>query len=671
MSKLKTPLVTAIVSTYASECFMEGCLANLVGQTIFDDMEIIVIDAASPENEGDIVRSYQERYSNIRYIRTPERIGLYPAWNIGIREAKGKYLTNANTDDRKHPQCIEKLVKALEEDHEFVLAYSDCVITDEANCEFSEGREIGRFDWLDHDHLNLIRRCEIGPMPLWRASLHEEIGLFDEYFIGAGDYEFWLRASQKHRFIHLKEDLGLYLQHDNNLETRNMRRKLNEEYYIKSTYIKSFLKDSSSSKLPALLTLHTDAVKSFVRNQKSVTAEQLNLFEYHYYASALLLAKVGMVDDAIKMLDDWLHSVNVSKNIGHLLYALLLWQNEEVDTSAKMVSFVVSDNAHPELLARTLESIFKQQHENWELIVLSSDEELGGQLEKTFFDKLSALAKYPNLKGRIEALQDDKFHLLSYGHSDDNGISNTDEALQQVLNRVSGDYVCTLCSGEVLTPSYILKAVLKLGQDSEAGWVSPKALFFGTSAAPAWGVPFSLKQSLAEPPAPGASLFRYNAWKDLQNSSSVFSTFEKWGLWLALAEHGWKGLSLADFGVIINIVHINDLLAEKQRALHTVITEHPWWYSVKGAGEVAVKSEAVAQYDNAVDKRQRAEVVRTLMSESGNNSSVDSGKFRLALHYWKKKKTDKALELLEQILSDNSDNSEAAELKKIIIAASV
>ena len=670
MSKLKTPLVTAIVSTYASERFMEGCLANLVGQTIFDDMEIIVIDAASPENEMDIVRSYQERYSNIRYIRTPERIGLYPAWNIAIREAKGKYLTNANTDDRKHPQCIEKLVKILEDDSEAVLAYSDCVITDEANCEFNERRVIGRFDWLDYDHLNLIRKCEIGPMPLWRASLHEEIGLFDEYFIGAGDYEFWLRASQKYRFIHLKEDLGLYLQHDNNLETRNMQRKLKEEYYIKSTYIKSFLEDSSSLDLSALLSLHTDAVKSFVQDQKSVTTDQLNLFEYHYYASALLLAKIGMVDDAIKMLEDWLHSVNVSKNIGHLLYALSLWKKVEGDTSAKEVSFVVSDNAHPELLARTLESIFKQKHENWELFILSSAEELGGKSEKYFSDRLSALVKYPDLKGRIEALQGDKLHLLSYGRSNDNNISNIDEALQQALIRASGDYVCTLCSGEVIMPSYISKAVLKLDQDSEAGWVSPKTLFFGTSAVPAWGVPFSVQQALADPPAPGASLFRRSAWEGLQSASSIFSTFGKWGLWIALAEHGWKGLFLADFGLIINIAHINDLLAERQRTLHAVVTGHPWWYSVQGAGEFTVKSEAVVQYNNASDKRQRAEVVRILKSESCK-SSVDSGQFRLALHYWKKKKTDKALELLEQILSDNSDNSEAAELKKIILAASV
>ena len=656
MPNFENPLVTAIVSTYASERFIDGCLANLVGQTFFENMEVIVIDAASPENEGDIVRSYQERYPNIRYIRTPERIGLYPAWNIGIREAGGKYLTNANTDDRKHPQCIEKLVGALEENPESVLAYGDCTITGEANSEFGAGRATGRFDWLDYDHLNLMRRCEIGPMPLWRASLHDEIGLFDESFIGAGDYELWLRASRKHDFVHLKEDLGLYLQHEDNLETRNMQRKLNEEYYIKSTYLKSFFEDSLLN-LPSLLSYHTEAVNSFARERADITAEQLNPFEFHYYACALLMAKSGMVDDAIEMLNDWLSSINVSKNIGHLLYFLLLMQNAEVTASSRKVSFVVNDNAHPELLARSLESVFKQQHENWELLILSSAEEDADQVKNNFFARLSSLVRYCDIKGRIEALAEDNFHLLAYDPADIN------EAMEQALGRASGDYVCALCAGDVLIPSYIARAVLQLERESDAGWVSPRTLFFGPAAVPAWGMPFALQQALVEPPAPGASLFRRSAWKELQNSSSFFSTFEKWEFWLSLAENGWEGRAFAEFGIIVNVAQMDGLLAEKKKTLHAIIAGHPYWYSVQGTNQTEVRSEAVAGYEAADGRPGRAEFTKHLAAEPVH-SSFDSGKFRLAMHYWKKRKTDKVLGLLEQILSADPNDSAALELKK-------
>ena len=106
-SASETPLVSAIVSTYNAERFIRGCLEDLEAQTIADRLEIVVIDSGSPQNEGTIVREFQQRYDNILYIRTAQREGLYAAWNRGIQAARGKYITNANTDDR-HEASIEK-----------------------------------------------------------------------------------------------------------------------------------------------------------------------------------------------------------------------------------------------------------------------------------------------------------------------------------------------------------------------------------------------------------------------------------------------------------------------------------------------------------------------------------------------------------------------------------
>ena len=119
------PLLSAIVSTYNSERFLRGCLEDLERQTIANELEIVVVDSASQEDEGAIVKEFQERYSNLVYIRTQERETLYRAWNRGIKAASGKYVTNANVDDRHRADAMEILVQTLEENPDVTLVYAD------------------------------------------------------------------------------------------------------------------------------------------------------------------------------------------------------------------------------------------------------------------------------------------------------------------------------------------------------------------------------------------------------------------------------------------------------------------------------------------------------------------------------------------------------------------
>ena len=203
-------LVSAIVSTYNAERFLRGKLEDLEAQSITGELEIIVIDSASPQNERAIVAEFQARYPNIRYLRTEKRETVYQAWNRGVRMATGEFVTNANTDDRLRPDAYETLVRALREHPECVLAYPDMRITEQENATFEAHAPLGFRDWPPYDRLALLELCCIGPFPLWRRSLHDEIGYFDERYKSAADYEFWLRAALKHDFIHVPEFLGLY-----------------------------------------------------------------------------------------------------------------------------------------------------------------------------------------------------------------------------------------------------------------------------------------------------------------------------------------------------------------------------------------------------------------------------------------------------------------------------
>lgn len=230
-------LVSAIVSTFNAARFMRGCMEDLEGQTISDKIEIIIVDSGSEQNEGDIIRELQQRYPNIRYTRTDKRESVYAAWNRGIRLANGKYITNANTDDRHRASAFARMAQVMEMRPEIALVYADVFKTETENETFERFTEAGRYRWYDWDRQVLLAKgCFIGPQPMWRRSVHDLYGYFDESLNTSGDFEFWLRISQTLDFHHIREPLGLYLVNPDSVEHRNRRLKDAEDVRILSLY---------------------------------------------------------------------------------------------------------------------------------------------------------------------------------------------------------------------------------------------------------------------------------------------------------------------------------------------------------------------------------------------------------------------------------------------------
>jgi len=209
-------LVSAIVSTYNSQESIRGCIENLESQTIADKLEIIVVDSGSQQNEQAVVAELQQKYDNIKYIKTAQRETIYAAWNKAVKAATGKYITNANTDDRRYEDALEIMANALDRDPDGVLVYGDNEIIDAET-----GAVVGKTTRSDFTMARLLDHCFVGPQPMWRRELHDEFGYFDESFFSAGDYEFWLRIAQKYEFMYLTMVLGQYQRRSDSIEHSN------------------------------------------------------------------------------------------------------------------------------------------------------------------------------------------------------------------------------------------------------------------------------------------------------------------------------------------------------------------------------------------------------------------------------------------------------------------
>lgn len=229
------PLISVIVSSYCAENFMQECLEDLENQTVIEQMEIIVVDAASPEREGAIAARFQERHKNIFYLRTPMRIGVYAAWNLAVKLARGRYITPFSTNDRLRPEAYELLSQSLNTHPEIALVYGDTYITATPHQTFQKHDRLGIWQWPEYDYQQLLRQCSVGPHPMWRRELHDTIGYFDESYVALGDQDFWIRIGAKHQILHIPVVTGLYWRSPEGLSNREEiagpeERRLRETY---------------------------------------------------------------------------------------------------------------------------------------------------------------------------------------------------------------------------------------------------------------------------------------------------------------------------------------------------------------------------------------------------------------------------------------------------------
>ncbi|MFI8725097.1 glycosyltransferase [Micrococcus luteus] len=111
----RDPLVTVIVTTYAPDPEeLRHAVRSVLRQT-WTQLEVLLIDDASPDRDDELLDSLATEDDRIRVIRLEKNGGTYRARNIGILEARGHLVTGQDTDDWSHPQRIERQVRALKD----------------------------------------------------------------------------------------------------------------------------------------------------------------------------------------------------------------------------------------------------------------------------------------------------------------------------------------------------------------------------------------------------------------------------------------------------------------------------------------------------------------------------------------------------------------------------
>ena len=216
---MTSPKVSAIVSAYHAEKYLEQRLKNLAEQEVEGGHEVIVV-CQRDSQEFKIVKDWVSSDGNVPVVPhyTDDIPTVYAAWNLAIEQASGEYLTNCNSDDLLYPGALQALSTALNEHKAYSMSYFDW----ERVQKHGEA-PVGVFRFAEGELDKLMAGCFLGPGPMWRKSLHAKYGLFNPDFKSAGDYEFWLRlAYNGEKFYHVRgKPLGAHLEREDGVEHRS------------------------------------------------------------------------------------------------------------------------------------------------------------------------------------------------------------------------------------------------------------------------------------------------------------------------------------------------------------------------------------------------------------------------------------------------------------------
>jgi glycosyltransferase involved in cell wall biosynthesis len=210
-------LVSVIIPNHNGEKFVYDAVASALSQD-YSNIEVIVVDDGSTDDSKEILRAFQNRIQLI----TTANYGAATARNIGISNARGKFIAFLDSDDLWEQDKITlQMEMMLAGDYDLIYCSGRDFDLNGLNGEISKAQYSGNcYDYFKQfpSRAIIIQGCSSA---LIRASLLQSSGVFDEKFSGAAeDWDFFRRFCRYAHVGFLPNVLVHYRRHEKSITAR-------------------------------------------------------------------------------------------------------------------------------------------------------------------------------------------------------------------------------------------------------------------------------------------------------------------------------------------------------------------------------------------------------------------------------------------------------------------
>ncbi len=205
--------VSVVVPAFNRANFLRETIASVLAQT-YQNLELVIADDGSTDNTAEIARAFQD--PRLVYLYQDNR-GVSAALNLGWRSARGESIAVIGSDDVWLPECLQELVRALEQSPTIGVAYA------RAQGMNARGESLpqlvgAREKFPGQTLKSLVYGDFVCPIAvLIRRDALERVGGYDETLIANEDWDVWLRIARAHEIMFVPKILARYRFHAHNL----------------------------------------------------------------------------------------------------------------------------------------------------------------------------------------------------------------------------------------------------------------------------------------------------------------------------------------------------------------------------------------------------------------------------------------------------------------------
>lgn len=228
-----SPKVSIVMPVFNRADFLEETIESYLQQT-FRDFELIIVDDGSTDKSSEILRSFSD--TRIRLFTNEKNKGIVYSRNEGTKNAKGKYICPADSDDIAHREKLEKQFQFLEKNPELAGCGTRAKHIDKHSKLLKSKWKLNAKEDLIPAisvfknyfvHSSMMLRKSILPKPAYTPG-----------FDGTEDTKLWFDITRKHKLVIFPEYLLYYRIHPGNVSASDAHRRRTEKVmrYILSEF---------------------------------------------------------------------------------------------------------------------------------------------------------------------------------------------------------------------------------------------------------------------------------------------------------------------------------------------------------------------------------------------------------------------------------------------------